>query len=69
MSNLAGTLRSQGDLARARQLQELVLEASQRVLGETHPDTVSAMSNLADTLRAQGDLGGARRRQEQECPH
>ena len=42
MSNLAATLRAQGDLAGARALQEQVLEARRRVLGEEHPDTSPA---------------------------
>jgi hypothetical protein len=31
-----------------------VMEASSRVLGEEHPDTLSAMANLAATYRNQG---------------
>ena len=42
MNNLADTLRAQGDLAGARALQERVLEARRRVLGEEHPDTLTA---------------------------
>ncbi|UEM21100.1 toll/interleukin-1 receptor domain-containing protein [Skermanella mucosa] len=34
-------------------------EASKRLLGDEHPDTLTSMNNLAETLRAQGDHGGA----------
>ena len=33
-----------------------MLEVRRRVLGDEHPDTLTAMNNLAETLRAQGDL-------------
>jgi hypothetical protein len=42
-----------------------VLEASRRLLGEEHPDTLTAMANLAATVYAQGDLAGARKLFEQ----
>jgi hypothetical protein len=54
-----------GDYGSARKLQEQVLAASRHVLGEAHPDALSAMNNLANTLNAQGDLAGARKLQEQ----
>lgn len=57
----AALLSAQGDLAGARRLDERVLEAWRRVLGEEHPDTLRAMGNLASTLSRQNDLGGARR--------
>jgi tetratricopeptide (TPR) repeat protein len=38
----------------AAELYVKVLEASRRVLGEEHPDTISAMANLAVTYRDQG---------------
>jgi uncharacterized protein (DUF2267 family) len=60
MNNLAGTLLQQRDLAGARQLQQQVLEAMRRVLGEEHPDTLRAMQNLTITLWLQGDQVGAR---------
>src|SRR4051794_2538722 len=47
MNNLAQTLEAQGDLARARQLQEQVVAASRELLGEQHPSTLTAMNNLA----------------------
>jgi hypothetical protein len=43
----------QGDLAGARDLQERVLAASRRLLGEEHPFTLVAMSNLAVTHRCE----------------
>src|ERR1019366_6817182 len=58
---LAGLLSDQGDFAAARRLQEGVLEATTRVLGEENPAALASMNNLASTLRAQGDLAGARR--------
>src|SRR5271157_580632 len=65
MSNLAGTVRAQGDLAGARKLQEETLAVSRRVQGPEHPHTLGSMNNLAETLRAQGDLAGARKLQEE----
>ena len=65
MSNLAETLRSQGDLSGARVLQKQVLEALRRTLDEEHPDTLSSMNNLAAILCNQGDLSGSRALQEQ----
>jgi hypothetical protein len=59
MSNLAETLRAQGDLAGASELQKETLDISRRVLGPEHPNTLISMSNLAETLRAQGDLAWA----------
>ncbi len=53
------------DYDSARKLQEQVLAASRRLLGEEHPDTLTAMNNLAQTLNAQGDLAGARKLEEQ----
>ncbi len=55
MNNLAGTLRNQGDLAGARQLQEAVLAACRRVLGAEHPGTsVSAWNYLMSLLQSGG---------------
>ena len=62
--NLATTLKAQGDLADARELEEEVLAASRGLLGEEHPDTLTSKNNLAATLWAQGDLAGARELQE-----
>ena len=60
MAGLAVTLYRQGDLTGAQKLQEQLLEARRRLLGEEHPDTLGAMINLAGTLFKQGDLTGAR---------
>jgi uncharacterized protein (DUF2267 family) len=65
MSNLAATLHSQGDRARARNLQEQVLETRLRLLGEEHSNSLWAMSNLALTLYSQGDRARARKLEEQ----
>lgn len=51
--------------ASARQLQEETLKSSRELLGETHPDTLTAMAKLAWTLCKLGDLAGARKLQEQ----
>lgn len=65
MNNLAETLRSQGDLAGARSLQEQVLATRRRVLGPDHASTLTSMNNFSETLRNQGDLAGACALQEQ----
>jgi hypothetical protein len=44
--------------------QERLLEERRRVLGEEHPDTLSAMLGFADCLWAQGRLIAARRLEE-----
>jgi hypothetical protein len=36
-----------GDAAAARTLQQDVLDASRRILGDDHPDTLTAKANLA----------------------
>jgi hypothetical protein len=46
-------------------LQEEVLAARVRLLGEEHPCTLRSKNNLATTLWAQGDLEAARRLQEE----
>ncbi|UEM23985.1 toll/interleukin-1 receptor domain-containing protein [Skermanella mucosa] len=65
MSNLAETLRAQGDHGGAWALQEQVLALTRWVLGAEHPATLISMNNLAATLWAQGDHGGARALEEQ----
>jgi tetratricopeptide (TPR) repeat protein len=55
---------AQGDYTGARWLGERVLDVRKRVLGEEHPDTLTAMGNLAMTLSAQGDHASARRLEE-----
>ena len=64
MASLAATVCAQGDLAGARKLEEQVLEARRRLLGDEHPDTVRARNNPAQTMYRQGDLAGARELQE-----
>jgi hypothetical protein len=59
------TLSAQGDLEGARLLQEEVLAACVRLLGEEHRDTLTSKANLAETLQAQGDLDGSRRLREE----
>jgi len=59
MSNLASTLGDQGKLDEAAAMKREVLEKRQRILGDEHPDTVSAMNNLASTLGDQGKLDEA----------
>ncbi len=65
LGNLGVTIRAQGHLRAARQLQEELLDASRRVLGDNHPDTFKAMGNLAITLTDQGHLRAARQLQEE----
>jgi tetratricopeptide (TPR) repeat protein len=48
-----------GHYPAARALLEPLLEARRRILGEDHPDTLSAMNNLGATLSEQGDLPSA----------
>ena len=60
MSNLAGALLAQGDLAGAHALHKHALAVCSRVQGDEHPDTLNSMNNLAGALYAQGDLAGAR---------
>ena len=54
MNNLASTWQAQGRYGKAEPLQVQVLELYKTVLGEEHPDTITAMKNLASTWRAQG---------------
>jgi hypothetical protein len=45
----------QREFASARKLQEETLESHRHLLGEEHPDTLTAMADLARTLYRQGD--------------
>jgi hypothetical protein len=47
---LASTLVVEGNFAGARSLQGQVLAVCRRVLGEEHPDTLTAMHNMAVSL-------------------
>jgi hypothetical protein len=46
--------KNQGKANEAVGLQEKVLEAERRVLGEEHPSTLTTMNNLASTLKGLG---------------
>lgn len=59
MNNLANTLDKQGQLDEAAKMKKEVVEKMRRILGEEHPDTISAMNNLASTLGDQGQLDEA----------
>jgi hypothetical protein len=50
MSNLAVTLRNQGQLKEVARMKKEVLEKRRRILSEDHPDTISALMNLTITL-------------------
>jgi hypothetical protein len=54
-----------GEFRAAGILDEQVVEARRRILGDEHPGTLTAKHNLAGTLRAQGDLAGARKLHEE----
>ena len=56
MSNLASTYMYQGKLKESADLNEKVLAARKRILGEEHPHTLTTMSNLASTYGGQGKL-------------
>jgi hypothetical protein len=56
---MALTLYDQSDLARARSMQEQVLDRRLKVLGTQHPDTLVAMNNLAATLSTLGEIAAA----------
>jgi hypothetical protein len=55
MSNLAITRYELGDLQGAYDLLEKALAGRRRMLGDSHPDTLTSMSNLA---RVRRELGG-----------
>jgi hypothetical protein len=52
--NLASTYRNQGRWKEAEELDVQVMEASARVLGQEHPDTLTSIANLALTYQNQG---------------
>jgi hypothetical protein len=60
MSNLSVTLQASGDLAGARDLRELLLEARRRLLGPEHPDSTISAWNLLLTLLDLGAQAEAR---------
>ncbi len=51
---LARALFASGELREARELQQRVYEASERLLGPEHPDTLTTAGSLASTLGALG---------------
>lgn len=51
---LASVYQNQGRWKEAEELGLQVVEASKRVLGNEHPDTLTAMANLASTFWNQG---------------
>jgi hypothetical protein len=59
MANLSGTYRNQGQWDEALALQEEVLKARKELLGERHPDTLTAMANLVGIIGIKA--GGMRR--------
>jgi hypothetical protein len=60
MNKLATTLRSQGDYAQARKLEEEVLLIRQQTQGAEHPDTLTSMNNLSIILFHLGKIEKAR---------
>jgi hypothetical protein len=54
-----------GQFVQAHDLWQRILDIYQHIVGEKHPDTVTAMNNLALTLHDEGDLASARSLQEQ----
>jgi tetratricopeptide (TPR) repeat protein len=53
-----------GAFVSARAYFERAVEATQRLLGDDHPDTLTARNNLAGTLCAQGELDAAQKLQK-----
>jgi len=58
--NEAESLWLEGDLTKARILEEKALGIRYQVLGKEHPDTLTALCNLAEMFWAQGDLAKAK---------
>ncbi|KDQ53980.1 hypothetical protein JAAARDRAFT_97348, partial [Jaapia argillacea MUCL 33604] len=54
MANLASTYWNQGRWKEAEGLDIAVMEATKRLLGEEHPNTLTSMANLASTYQNQG---------------
>jgi tetratricopeptide (TPR) repeat protein len=64
-SNLALTMKDQGDLTGARRLSEETLAIRRKVLGPERPDTLKSMNQVAEMDRLQGHLPEARKLQEE----
>jgi tetratricopeptide (TPR) repeat protein len=60
LGSLAEMYRARGDLTRARELLERVLQASIELFGQEDATTLTAVSNLAGVLRDAGDVAQAR---------
>jgi tetratricopeptide (TPR) repeat protein len=60
LNEAAAYLRSRAQYQQARQLQEPALASFRRVLGDDHPDTLTAMNSLGESRRHLGNLQGAR---------
>src|SRR5574341_1016733 len=54
-----------GAFAAAQEARQREWDAYRRLLGDEHPDTLTAKGNLASTLRARGDLAHAQELDEQ----
>ncbi|KFA82002.1 hypothetical protein S40288_08003 [Stachybotrys chartarum IBT 40288] len=54
-----------GRWGEAIRMQSMVIEERQRILGDEHPSTISAMNNLASTLGDQGKLDEAARMKQE----
>jgi tetratricopeptide (TPR) repeat protein len=61
---LARLLRDAGAHGWEQEIRDCLLSLRMRSLGETHPDTLTAIVNLAFTLWARGDLAGAEELEE-----
>jgi Tfp pilus assembly protein PilF len=59
VNNLALLLESKGEYAVAEALYRRALEASERVLGPEHPNTLSSVNNLAGLMESKGEYAEA----------
>ena len=59
--NLAGSLRRFGHLTRAAEMQEMILETRERILGAMHPQVALTANNIGKTLSELGRYGDAQR--------
>lgn len=60
MSNLAGTLLTEGSISKARALSARCLELRREELGPEHRDTLDSMTTLAAISCMEGDFASAR---------
>jgi tetratricopeptide (TPR) repeat protein len=56
---VSSSLYSKGDISGAEALFRRALEASERVLGKEHPQTLASVNNLAGLLESKEDYAGA----------